>query len=202
MSQVICHVCDLRHWHAQWQHLVCLATEALISVVKTAVVWIASIEMCNRLVSAMDCICFLKLSWFVSFSLFSKSQRNSWKFIEINNLRNSKIQSEKIIFFLLEWQLGSLSEHNNFSWWPAYVMSWAPSAFSLKTPNMRAYFTTHMIVTLKLIEMLSQGKVDNPGVTLHMTGYAPAYKKHRKGYFFFDIRPRWHLLQKGYIFRC
>ena len=31
----------------------------------------------------------------------------------INNLRNSAIQSEEIVFILRMWQRGSLSEHND-----------------------------------------------------------------------------------------
>ena len=35
----------------------------------------------------------------------------------INNLRNSAIQSEEIIFILRMWQHGSLSEHNDSKSW-------------------------------------------------------------------------------------
>ena len=42
----------------------------------------------------------------------------------INNLRNSAIQSEEIIFILHMWQRGSLSEHNDSKSWRIDSKSW------------------------------------------------------------------------------
>ena len=58
---------------------------------------------------------------------------------DTNNMPNITIQSKEIILILCHRQCRSLSEHNNFS----YVMSGAPSAFSLKTQNKRTHCTTH-----------------------------------------------------------
>ena len=44
--------------------------------------------------------------------------------IDINNLRNSAIQSEEIIFILRMWQRGSLSEHNDSKSWRIDSKSW------------------------------------------------------------------------------
>ena len=53
----------------------------------------------------------LKISW-------EKSIYN------INNLRNSAIQSEEIIFILRMWQRRSLSEHNDSKSWRIDSKSW------------------------------------------------------------------------------
>ena len=54
----------------------------------------------------------------------SNKQGLIYTLIIINNLRNSAIQSEEIIFILRMWQRGSLSEHNNSKSWRTASKSW------------------------------------------------------------------------------
>ena len=57
-----------------------------------------------------DCRCYLRKMKIISSDWIALLRR---LLISINNLRNSAIQSEEIIFILRMWQRGSLSEHND-----------------------------------------------------------------------------------------
>ena len=64
----------------------------------------------------------------------------------INNLRNSVIQSEEIIFILRMWQRGSLLEHNDSKSWRIDSKSWCHERqvrFFLKTQTKDEYCTAH-----------------------------------------------------------
>ena len=67
----------------------------------------------------------------------------------INNLRNSAIQSEKIIFYFTHVATRVIIRAQWLQivmYWLQIVMSWVPSVFSLKTRTKHAYCTAHTSV--------------------------------------------------------
>ena len=88
----------------------------------------------------------------------------SWR---IDNLRDSAIQSEEIIFILRMWQRRSLSEHNDSKSWRIDSKSWCHERqvrFSYNAKQARVLHRAHkrlsiyaMIVMPGQIEIFSQG---------------------------------------------
>ena len=77
----------------------------------------------------------------------------SLQLLHINNLRNSAIQSDEIIFILCMWQGGSLSEHNDSKLWRIDSKSWCHERqvhFLLKrVPSARTAPRTQAFINLR-----------------------------------------------------